>query len=223
MNRNPRFSSFIRSTVFLGMALLLQGCSASLLKLYRPTAPKVPSPRLELLSLEDTVDSRPWHQRMGVPSGLQPVWGVGNWASGTLQEEFHEIFLNELRQCGVAEFVSSPPEEGLYSVNINVMSLSVRDELQWWSDPVPLYIVGGLIGLPMRRVRGEAVLRCRLLKGDEVIMDEECIGDRGPRLCSEYLLRRSRTKAASGALAHGTAKMVLRIEKALSAELDAQR
>jgi len=215
---NTASFGFKRVVLLAGLSIVLQGCSASLLKLYRPIAPKVPSPRVKLLSLEDTVDSRPWHQRMGVPSGFQPVWGVGNWASGSLQEEFHEIFLDELRRSGVAEFVSSPPEDSAYTLNINVLSLSVRDELQWWSDPVPLYIVGGLVGLPMRRVRAEAVIRCRLIKGDEVVMDEECIGERGPRLCSEYLLRRSRTKAACGALAHGTAKMVLRIEKALAAE-----
>jgi len=203
-------------SVLIVFPIVFWGCTASLLCQYNPLAPKIPTPRVEVLSIHDTVDGRPWHERMGIPSTMQPLWGVGHWATKNLQDDLHQILLNEIRRSGIAEHVSSPLEDSIWSAKIEVMTLSVKDELQWWSDPVPIYLLGSVFGIPMRQIRGECLLRCRLLKDGKVIMDEEYLGTRRPRLCSEYLLRRSRTKAACGALANATAKMILRLDRQLA-------
>ena len=94
-------------------------------------------------------------------------------------------------------------------------SLAVRDEMAWWSDPVPFYLLGAVLGVPMRRVKAEAALRYRLYQDGEVVIDRESVGVREAKLCSEYLLRRSKMRAASRALGQSIATMVCQIEREL--------
>lgn len=201
--------------VSLVCGLVLSGCATQFSSLYKPLAPAVPAPCAKTLSLADLVDERPWYQRMALPSNGAPFWSSRSWCPEDLEGELSPVLLEELRRSNAFESVCYPQVEGGYLLKVTIRSVMVRDEMKWWSDPVPLYLVGALVGIPMRTVRAEAIFRCRLYQEGSLILDEEIRGETGPRLAEEAFLGRARTKAACRAVASGIARMVCSIERTL--------